>query len=76
MECDYPGEVDRLPKLTRSNIPPGLSSEQIDTVVNGVGVTYKTLERIDVVVGRVRAGRKPSSGALVACAMTRCCSSN
>ena len=28
-ECDGPVEVDRLPKLTRGNIPPGLSSEQI-----------------------------------------------
>ena len=34
MECDYPVEVDRLPNLTRSNIPPGLSSEQIDTLVS------------------------------------------
>jgi iron complex transport system substrate-binding protein len=33
-ECDDPVEVDRLPKLTRSNIPPGRSSEQIDTVVS------------------------------------------
>lgn len=33
-ECDYPVEVDCLPTLTRSNIPPGLSSEQIDAVVS------------------------------------------
>ena len=33
-ECDYPVEVGRLQKLTRSNIPPGLSSEQIETVVS------------------------------------------
>src|SRR6202521_5344813 len=29
--CDDPVEVDRLPKLTHSRLPPGLSSEQIDT---------------------------------------------
>jgi iron complex transport system substrate-binding protein len=32
-ECDYPSGVRALPKLTRSNIPDGLTSLEIDTLV-------------------------------------------
>jgi iron complex transport system substrate-binding protein len=33
-ECDYPAATAPVPKVTRSNIPPGLSSEQIDAAVS------------------------------------------
>jgi iron complex transport system substrate-binding protein len=33
-ECDYPAETAPIPKVTRSNIPLGLSSEQIDAAVS------------------------------------------
>jgi iron complex transport system substrate-binding protein len=33
-ECDYPGEAFAIPKVTRSNIPEGLSSPQIDSSVS------------------------------------------
>lgn len=34
-ECDYPPGVDKLPVLTRSRIPPGLASNDIDRLVTG-----------------------------------------
>ncbi len=33
-ECDYPAATARIPKVTRSNIPPDLSSAQIDSAVS------------------------------------------
>ena len=33
-ECDYPREAAQIPKVTRSNIPDGLSSQQIDSAVS------------------------------------------
>jgi iron complex transport system substrate-binding protein len=33
-ECDYPREAAQIPKVTRSNIPGGLSSQQIDSAVS------------------------------------------
>ena len=33
-ECDYPAATADIPKVTRSNIPPGLSSDQIDSAVS------------------------------------------
>jgi iron complex transport system substrate-binding protein len=33
-ECDYPAATTQIPKVTRSNIPLGLSSDQIDTAVS------------------------------------------
>jgi len=33
-ECDYPAATAHIPKVTRSNIPLGLSSEQIDAAVS------------------------------------------
>jgi iron complex transport system substrate-binding protein len=33
-ECDYPAATAHIPKVTRSNIPPGLSSDQIDAAVS------------------------------------------
>jgi iron complex transport system substrate-binding protein len=35
-ECDFPVEALRLPRLTRSVIPPGLAPEAIDTMVREV----------------------------------------
>jgi iron complex transport system substrate-binding protein len=35
-ECDFPAEALRLPRLTRSVIPPGLAPEEIDTMVREV----------------------------------------
>src|SRR5215216_2343527 len=32
-ECDFPTAVRRLPKITKSNIPDGLSSGEIDRFV-------------------------------------------
>ena len=33
-ECDYPATTAQIPKVTRSNIPLGLSSQQIDAAVS------------------------------------------
>jgi len=33
-ECDYPPEASRIPRVTASNIPDGLSSEEIDRMVS------------------------------------------
>ena len=33
-ECDYPSTFESLPKLTRSRIPSGLASRDIDIVVS------------------------------------------
>jgi iron complex transport system substrate-binding protein len=35
-ECDHPAEVLRLPRLTRSVIPPGLGPQEIDAMVREV----------------------------------------
>jgi iron complex transport system substrate-binding protein len=35
-ECDHPAEALRLPRLTRSVIPPGLAPEDIDTAVREI----------------------------------------
>jgi len=32
-ECDFPDEVERLPRITRDVLPPGLSTAQIDAAV-------------------------------------------
>jgi iron complex transport system substrate-binding protein len=44
-ECDYPPEIARIPKITRSNIPARLSSREIDTAVSAslesVGSLYE-----------------------------------
>jgi len=46
-EYDYPVEVDRLSKLTRSNVSPGLSSEQIDTVMSATLDATGSLYELD-----------------------------
>src|SRR5215467_8237013 len=46
-ECDYPPEASRIPHVTRSNIPVGLSSEEIDRMVSSNLVTEGTLYALD-----------------------------
>ncbi|MGH9325777.1 MAG: cobalamin-binding protein [Terriglobia bacterium] len=47
-ECDYPPEVSRLPRLTRSNIPPGLSSREIDVAVSAELAADGSLYALDL----------------------------
>jgi iron complex transport system substrate-binding protein len=35
-ECDYPSETSQIPQVTRSNIPSGIPSHEIDSTVSGV----------------------------------------
>ena len=44
-ECDYPSRTSQIPKVTRSNIPGGISSREIDSAVSqaldGTGTLYE-----------------------------------
>lgn len=42
-ECDYPAETSRIPRVTSSNIPDGLSSQEIDRMVSSNLATQGTL---------------------------------
>jgi iron complex transport system substrate-binding protein len=46
-ECDYPPQAAKIPHVTRSNIPAGLSSEEIDRMVSSNLVTQGTLYELD-----------------------------
>jgi iron complex transport system substrate-binding protein len=46
-ECDYPAEASRIPHVTRSNIPEGLTSEEIDRMVSSNLTTQGTLYELD-----------------------------
>lgn len=46
-ECDYPAEASRIPQVTRSNIPAGLSSQEIDRTVSSNLTTEGTLYELD-----------------------------
>jgi iron complex transport system substrate-binding protein len=46
-ECDYPPEALRIPHVTRSNIPEGLSSDEIDRMVSSNLATQGTLYELD-----------------------------
>lgn len=46
-ECDYPPEASRIPHVTRSNIPEGLSSDEIDHMVSSNLSTQGTLYELD-----------------------------
>jgi len=46
-ECDYPPEALRIPHVTRSNIPAGLSSEEIDRMVSSNLSTQGTLYELN-----------------------------
>ena len=47
-ECDYPPAASQVPKVTRSNIPDGLSSQQIDSAVGHSLETEGTLYELDL----------------------------
>ncbi len=47
-ECDYPAQVIRLPRVTRSRIPAGLSSREIDRVVSSTLETTGSLYELDM----------------------------
>lgn len=49
-ECDYPEGVSDLPKVTRSLIPHGATSDQIDTLVRERLQTEKALYSLDMPV--------------------------
>lgn len=46
-ECDYPPEAAQIPHVTRSNIPEGLSSAEIDSVVSSNLVSQGTLYELN-----------------------------
>jgi len=46
-ECDYPPQASHIPHVTRSNIPEGLSSEEIDRMVSSNLVTEGTLYELN-----------------------------
>ncbi len=47
-ECNYPPEASPVPKVTRSNIPPGISSREIDSAVSSTLGTEGTLYELDL----------------------------
>lgn len=47
-ECDYPAEASLIPKVTRSNIPEGISSQEIDSSVSSALQAEGTLYELDI----------------------------
>ena len=47
-ECDYPPEAAQIPKITRSNIPPGLSSREIDSATSSALSQTGSLYELDL----------------------------
>ncbi len=47
-ECDYPPDARRLPQVTRTNIPPGLSSRRIDSAVTSTLAETSSLYELDL----------------------------
>ena len=47
-ECDYPPEALRIPQVTRTNIPAGLSSDGIDAAVSGTLEMRGSLYELDL----------------------------
>jgi len=47
-ECDYPPEAARIPSVTRTNIPAGLASAQIDRAVSGALEAIGSLYELDL----------------------------
>lgn len=47
-ECDYPTEAGQLPKITRSNIPSGIPSSEIDSTVSATLETQGSLYELDL----------------------------
>ena len=47
-ECDYPPEAAGLPQVTRTNIPPGLASREIDVSVRATLDSLGSLYELDL----------------------------
>jgi iron complex transport system substrate-binding protein len=47
-ECDYPAQASSIPQVTRTNIPPGISSSQIDAAVASTLETAGSLYELDL----------------------------
>ncbi len=47
-ECDYPPETSNIPRVTRTDIPPGISSDQIDAAVSSTLETTGSLYELDM----------------------------
>jgi iron complex transport system substrate-binding protein len=47
-ECDYPSATSQIPKVTRSNIPSGISSCEIDSAVSNALDSSGTLYELDL----------------------------
>ncbi len=47
-ECDYPEPAGQIAKVTRSKIPPGISSERIDSAVSATLQTEGSLYELDL----------------------------
>ncbi|MCC6954784.1 MAG: cobalamin-binding protein [Deltaproteobacteria bacterium] len=46
-ECDFPADIDQLPRLSSTNIDPTLSSAEIDLAVKALLAARRPLYRID-----------------------------
>lgn len=54
-ECDFPAEAAQIPKVTRSNIPDGFSSAEIDLAVTKSLIELGTLYELDLpLLGRLQ----------------------
>ncbi len=47
-ECDYPPGTSQIPRVTRSNIPDGIPSREIDSAVTGALQTEGSLYELDL----------------------------
>ncbi|HEV2352337.1 MAG TPA: cobalamin-binding protein [Terriglobia bacterium] len=47
-ECDYPPQTSGIPRVTRTNIPPGIPSSQIDAAVASTLETTGSLYELDL----------------------------
>ena len=47
-ECDFPAETAQIPKVTRSNIPDGIPSAEIDSAVSKALIEAGTLYELDL----------------------------
>ncbi|MGH9446828.1 MAG: cobalamin-binding protein, partial [Terriglobia bacterium] len=47
-ECDYPPESASIPRVTRSHIPAGVSSREIDSLVSSTLESQGSLYELDL----------------------------
>src|SRR5579859_1696181 len=47
-ECDYPAGASTIPRVTRTNIPDGISSDKIDAMVTSTLETTGSLYELDL----------------------------